>query len=298
MKKSLFSKQFIIVVFCIVALGAGLLVFFTLRKSDVIEPISINLPLEKKTQNPERKVLGLSVEGREIESYEFGNGKTQLIFVGGIHGGYEWNSVVLMYKLIDYLEENPESIPKTLNITVIPSLNPDGVFKTIGKEGRFDIADVPARSNGEGRFNANTVDLNRNFDCHWKSKGLWGTKEVNCGTGPFSEPESAALKKLILENNPSAVIFWHSKSNGVYASYCQDDILQETRDIMNAYSEASGYPPYDTFNQYEVTGDASDWLASIGIPAISVELKTHETVEWDQNLAGIQALFKYYESKK
>ncbi|MCX6764374.1 MAG: M14 family metallopeptidase [Candidatus Nealsonbacteria bacterium] len=296
--KSLFSKKFIIAVFCVVALGAGLFAFFALQKNNVPESVSIiTTPLELKVESPERKVLGLSVEGREIESYKFGKGKTQLIFVGGIHGGYEWNSVILAYEFMDYLKANLEFIPENLSITVIPSLNPDGVFKIIGKEGRFTVADVPAGSNGAGRLNAHAVDLNRNFDCKWKPKGLWGTKEVSCGSRPFSEPESMAIRKFVLENNPTAVIFWHSKSNGVYASYCEADILQETRDIMNTYSKVSGYPAYETFDQYEVTGDASDWLASIGIPAISVELKTHETIEWEQNLAGIQALFKYYENK-
>jgi predicted deacylase len=301
MKKSLFSKhkQFIIVIFLVIAISAGLFVFFLLRINSALpELIPAIKYSENKNESPEREVLGLSIEGREIESYKFGNGKTKIVFVGGIHGGYEWNTVILAYQLIDYLKANPEFIPENLSVTVIPSLNPDGVFKITGKEGRFTNFDVPAGTNGAGRLNAHDVDLNRNFDCHWKARGLWGTKEVSCGTGPFSEPESAALEKFISENNPTAVIFWHSKSNGVYASYCEDDILQETKNIMNAYSKASGYPPYDTFDSYEVTGDASDWLASIGIPAISVELKTHETVEWEQNLAGIQALFEYYKNKK
>lgn len=295
--KPLFTKHFIIAVFLIVAFGVGLFVFFALQKNNVAEPVSTTTPSETKIQNPERKVIGLSVEGREIESYTFGNGKTQLVFVGGIHGGYEWNTVILAYEFMDYLNANLESIPKNLTITVIPSLNPDGVFKIVGKEGRFAVANLPAGSKEAGRLNAHAVDLNRNFDCRWKAEGVWGTRKVSCGDRPFSEPESAAFKKFVLENNPTAVIFWHSRSNGVYASYCEADILQETRDIMNAYSRESGYPPYESFDQYEITGDASDWLASIGIPAISVELETHEAVEWERNLAGIQALFKYYENK-
>lgn len=298
--KSFSSKKLLIVIFCIVAVGAISVAFFAFQKKETIEPeVSIDNPLSPEVWGSERKVIGFSAEGREIESYTFGKGEKKLFFVGGIHGGYEWNSVVLAYRFVDYFEESSDSVPDGLRVTVIPSLNPDGVFKIIKKEGRFEISDVPSKgSKAEGRFNARGVDLNRNFDCKWKPEGLWGTRKVNCGTGPFSEPESAALKDFILENNPGAVIFWHSQSNGVYASLCHDDILQETRDIMNAYSKASGYPPYDTFDQYEVTGDASDWLASIGIPAISIELKTRETIEWEQNLAGIEAVFKYYADKK
>ena len=32
------------------------------------------------------------------------------------------------------------------------------------------------------------------------------------------------------------------------------------------------------------------WLASIGVPAITVELSSHESVDWDKNLAGVKAL--------
>ena len=32
----------------------------------------------------------------------------------------------------------------------------------------------------------------------------------------------------------------------------------------------------------------------IGIPAITVELKTHDDIEWTRNLAGIKALFDYF----
>ncbi|MDZ4226479.1 MAG: hypothetical protein U1C66_03235 [Patescibacteria group bacterium] len=63
---------------------------------------------------------------------------------------------------------------------------------------------------------------------------------------------------------------------------------------MNAYATASGYPAVDSFDAYEITGDAEGWLASVHIPAITVELSTHESVEWEQNLAGVMALFDLY----
>ena len=50
--------------------------------------------------------------------------------------------------------------------------------------------------------------------------------------------------------------------------------------------------------RYTITGDAEGWLASIGIPAITVELSTHATIEWDKNLAGFKALLGYYGAKK
>ncbi len=243
---------------------------------------------------PIQTVIGTSVEGRSINSFTYGNGQKHLVFVGGIHGGYEWNSILLSYKFMDYLKANPEIIPKNIMVTVIPSLNPDGVYKVIGKEGRFTALDIPTGDSSLGRFNANKVDLNRNFDCKWQPESTWKGNIVSAGTKAFSEPEAQALKDFILKGKPSAVVFWHSQSNAIYASECKAGILPETIKLMNKYSLVSGYPVSLSFNSYEITGDASDWLASINIPAITVELKTHETIEWDKNLTGIKALFNYF----
>jgi len=295
-------KQLVILIVCLAALGTAMLVFLSTKKpTKIITPAAApaatttpEMPAAIKNPSPKRETLGLSVEKREIEGYTFGTGATRLVFIGGIHGGYEWNSVVLAYDFIDYLTQNPKSIPENISVTVVPSANPDGVFEIIGKEGRFAATDVPTGANAAGRLNANNVDLNRNFDCHWQAQGVWQNKTVSGGTAAFSEPESAAIKKFILENKPAAVIFWHSKSGTVYGSACGGDMLPETAAIMNAYAKAAGYATAPTFDQYAVSGDATDWLASIGIPAITAELKTHETIDWNQNLAGIQALFKYY----
>jgi hypothetical protein len=217
--------------------------------------------------------------------------------VGGIHGGYEWNTSMLAYDLIDYLGENQKLIPKNLKVAVIPALNPDGLFEITGKEGYFSIADVKEAANGAGRLNADNVDLNRNFDCKWKAQAVWKNKTVSAGTGAFSEPESQAIRDYVLQNKPAAAVFWHSQSNTIYGSACGEPMLSETQKIMDAYSTASGYKTAPTFDGYEVTGDATDWLASIGIPAFSVELSTHETAEWQRNWAGVKSLFEYYTDK-
>jgi hypothetical protein len=305
--KSLSTKQLIVIaVFCFALISASSVWFLVERNLRKVEtPISTpaatttsEAPKGAKLQLPSLNVIGVSVQNRKIEAYTFGNGTTHLVFVGGIHGGYEWNSVVLAYQFIDYLNHNPEFIPKNLTVTVIPSMNPDGVFKIIGKEGVFAASDVPTGTHEAGRLNANKDDLNRNFACNWKPTGVWREKPVSAGTAAFSEPESATIKKFVLENKPAALVFWHSQANAVYGSQCGGDMLPETKEIMTAYAKAAGYPAITTFDDYEVSGDITDWLASINIPAFSVELKTHETIEWDKNLSGIKALFKYYEDKK
>lgn len=257
-------------------------------------------PAPVATTTPVAEVIGHSVQGREIDAYTYGTGPTHLLFVGGMHGGYEWNSVLLAYDAMDYFAAHPEAIPVNLSVTIVPSANPDGVFAEIGKEGRFTLADVPAAPDtaGVGRMNADSVDLNRNFDCHWAATSTWQNKPESAGTAAFSEPESRAIRDLVARISPAAAVFWHSASGTVYASECGNGALAGTLAAMNAYAKAAGYHTSAVFDAYPITGDSEGWLASIGIPAVTVELTTHTAVEFDKNLAGMKALFALYPSAK
>jgi hypothetical protein len=251
---------------------------------------------EEEVVDETETVLGESVEGRAITAYHYGEGDTELLFVGGIHGGYSWNTVLVAYELMDYLEENVDELPGDIKVTVIPVLNPDGLNRVVGSTDRFTPGDVPTTplATVPGRFNANEVDLNRNFDCDWQSEGKWQNTTVSGGDNAFSEPESAAIKAYIEAREPKAVVVWYSAAGGVYASNCHTGILSETREIMNAYARASGYPADESFDFYAITGDMVNWLAKEKIPAISVLLTNHKDVEWNKNKAGIEALIKYY----
>jgi g-D-glutamyl-meso-diaminopimelate peptidase len=290
-------KKLFAVVVLILVLIIGCIVFWGLNSKP--KPTSEPVKTAEIPSFENYKVIGLSVDGRKIEAYTFGNGTKHIVFVGGIHGGYEWNSVLLAYNFIDYLKENHNAVPTDLSVTVIPDANPDGVFEVTGKEGRFTANDISKDQQvlAKGRFNANDVDLNRNFDCDWQPKGTWQSKTTSAGTAPFSEPEAEAIRDYALTNKPDAFVFWHSQSGSVYASQCGKGILPKTTDIMNAYSKASGYSASKVFGSYSVTGAAEDWLSTQNIPAITVEFNTHNSIEWDKNLAGIKALFAYFSKK-
>lgn len=252
--------------------------------------------VDEEQENAGESVIGKSVESRNITAYHYGTGKTKLLFVGGIHGGYSWNTVLVAYQLMDYLKANPSVIPDNIKVTVIPVLNPDGLNKVVGTAGRFTQADVPSSAalTIPGRFNAHTVDLNRNFDCDWQAAGTWQDKTVSGGARAFSEPESQALKNYVETNKPTAVVAWFSAAGGVYASSCQNGISSETKTIMKKYADASGYLAYNSFDFYKTTGDMVNWLAKNNIPAISVILTNHTDTEWTKNQKGIKALLEYY----
>jgi predicted deacylase len=294
-----------IILFAAIVLVASLayLLFVQTSESPTLSPEEQTLPTESI---PEAKAtssitqIGSSVEGRPIMSYTFGTGSTTLLFVGGIHGGYEWNSTLVAYAFIDELTKQTFAVPEALTITVIPNLNPDGLFAATGLSGQFTAADIPqndAHETGRGRFNANGIDLNRNFDCNWQPTSTWRGKTVTAGTSAFSEPEAAALRDLVLRTQPRAVIFWHSQGNAVYGSACEAGILADTTEILTRYAQAADYAAIPLFTAYPITGDAEGWLASIGIPAITVELESRTSAEWERNRAGISALTTWYAGK-
>ena len=279
-----------LLVLVVLASGLGLFIFYP-RQADFVPVVE-----KPNVSGPEKIIMGQSIEKRPIEAHIFGTGSTTLLFVGAIHGGYEWNTSLLAYKFIDYLTENPDFVPKNLKLIVIPNANPDGTYSVTGKEGRFIEADVSINKQvlEAGRFNSQKVDLNRNFDCKWQPKSTWREMVVSAGIKVFSEPETVALRDFVFKQKPAGVVFWHSQSGTVYSSECEKGILPSTLDIMNAYAGASGYKLAKTFDSYAISGDADSWLASIGIPAITVELTNHEDIEWDKNLKGIKALLNYF----
>lgn len=297
-------KKIIIVLVVVLLVGVGVYYFINSSSKLVFDNADVPNNSDNNIDATSTKdliktetVIGSSALGRDIMAYHYGTGtSTELLFIGGIHGGYEWNTALVAFEAMDYLKTNPNIIPDDVKITVIPVLNPDGLIKVVGTSTRFTLADVPTVESKTipGRFNGNEVDLNRNFDCDWQAKATWQNKSVSGGTAAFSEPESQAIKNYIEIQNPKAVIVWYSAAGGVFSSSCHNGVLPETNTLTNLYAKASGYPAYEEFNFYEITGDMVNWLAKEKIPAVSVLLTDHTNTEWSKNKAGIDAILRYY----
>lgn len=238
------------------------------------------------------QAIGTSAGGRAIDSYRFGFGSHSIVLVGGIHGGYEWNTIVLAYEMIDYFLQNPDRVPANVSLYIVPSANPDGQFTVTGVDGRITSEDVTGDIE-PGRFNANEVDLNRNWACDWQPEALWGDTLVSGGPAPFSEPETIALRTFFWRVKPELVLFWHSKADGIYIGGCAG-VYQPSKDVAEIYGRASGYGVYEEFTAYPISGDASDWLATQNIPSFTVELKTRSQTDYSENLAGVLALLDFY----
>lgn len=292
----------VIIAIIVIALVGGGVYYFINSNNVVIAPdqteltTDIEVATTTEVVDKTKTIIAKSVEGRDITAYHFGLGEEEVLLVAGIHGAYSWNTSALAFEAMDYLKNSPSAIPANVKVTVIPVLNPDGLNKVAGTSTSeaFVFLKSSKVNTVPGRFNANEVDLNRNFACDWKSVGVWQAKNVSGGSMAFSEPESLGIKNYIEMNKPVVVIVYYSAAGGVYSSSCGSAVTSETKDLTNAYAKASNYKASAEFDSYETSGDMTNWLAKINIPAISVLLTDHTNTEWSKNKAGIDAILKYY----
>jgi hypothetical protein len=222
----------------------------------------------------QKRSIGTSTLGYSIDVYRFGRGQTRVAVVGGIHGGYEGNTVHLVQRMIQYFQRHPGEVPAAITLYVIPCANPDGYY---------------ARGRGEeARFNGRGVDLNRNWDYHWQHTGEWKEgRRVSAGRMPFSEPETRALRDFFAEQNIVAAIFYHSQGGIVTfpAASTGSWNLARCFSYTTGYALSGGASGFD----YQVTGDAADYLAGRGVAVIDIELTDHQDAEWKRNLGGLLA---------
>lgn len=215
------------------------------------------------------RVLTHSVEGRAIRVVELGRGPRWIAVIGGIHQGNEANTTDLVNLLLEHFRENPDLVPSGVGLALIPSLNPDGA-----------VAGT--------RENANGVDLNRNWDADWQadSYGPSGLVVGGGGTEPFSEPETRALARYLVDRPFLAAIFYHSRGALVVAGHGDDGGSAE---LARVIAIAAQYLYLTEWTAYPLSGQATDYLANRGIHAVDVELTNYTDPDFARNLAGLRA---------
>jgi predicted deacylase len=249
--------------------------------TEAVEPTATP-SLATPTATPEGvpMVIGTSVAGLPLEVFRFGTGPRELLIVAGIHGGYEWNTILLADALIANLRDGSVVVPQGVTLYLLRALNPDGY----------------ARSHGyEGRANENGVDLNRNWPLNWhpdwNRAGCWNYLPIGAGAHPLSEPETAALLAFILDHDFHALISYHSAALGIFpgGQPATEDSLRLAEAIA-AVTEYS-YPPREYGCEY--TGQFADWAAAQGIAAVDVELSTHDSIDLWVNLSVLETFLSF-----
>lgn len=136
--------------------------------------------------------IGQTVEGRELMMAKISDNvgtresEPQFLYTGTMHGD-EIAGFVLFLRLIDYLLTNYGTIPEitdlvnNMEIWINPAANPDGTY-----------AGGNNTVNGATRYNANNVDLNRNYP---------DPEDGPHPDGNAWQPETLAFMQMAEENN-------------------------------------------------------------------------------------------------
>lgn len=253
------------------------------------KPTATRRPAATRTTAPtavasdwEWQEFGRSVNNRSLRAARFGNGPRTVIFIGGLHAGFAPATVQLADRVIDRFSNDPIIVPDNLTVYVVPSVNVDAPV---------DPGELP------GRLNANGVDLNRNWDCRWERDARFRNEVVpgSGGPAPFSEPEVSALRDLILDTGAEAIIFWEALyRDGLVSPGRCDQRSNVSFDLAGVYGRAAGYgvEDFEIDTGQILNGDGSNWLDSVGIPAVVVLLPDYETVDWADNWAGVLAVLE------
>jgi hypothetical protein len=174
------------------------------------------------------------------------NTERPFLFIGGVHGD-EPEGVILAQTFLQWIQAQSLTQKAHLlrSLILIPCLNPDGYLKN-------------ERTNGNG------VDLNRNFPASDWSPEIKSSR-YHPGIHPGSEPEVKALVKLIEEQNPSAIIHFHSWKPCIVYTGALGKNIADFFETVSGYpsKEEIGYPTPGSLGQY-------GWL-NHKIPVVCIE---------------------------
>lgn len=129
-----------------------------------------------------QSIAGISVEKRPIMYHVIGQGPEVIFILAAIHGD-ESAGIPLAKRLADYLQKQ-QVLLRGRTVVLMPVANPDGLAKN-------------------SRYNANEVDLNRNFE----SPNRINKEEF--GLMALSEPEAHIINRFIRQYTPERIVSIH-----------------------------------------------------------------------------------------
>ena len=224
-------------------------------------------------------VIGTSIEGRNIYALKISDhvavdeGEPEVALMGNLHAR-ELMAVEMPLGMAEYLLGNygvdttVTRLVDTREIWILPMLNPDGhVYVENNHSGAWwTWWRLNRRDNGDGTFG---VDLNRNFGFQWGYDDVGSSpvpgSQTYRGTGPFSEPETQAIRAFVDSRQFTLWLSYHSYGElllypwGYTYTFTPDhEVFQALGDTLTA---ANGYLPGNpaTGAIYITNGDSDDW---------------------------------------
>lgn len=224
-----------------------------------------------------KESIGLTYEGRDIWAVKISDNpgvdedEPEILLTAGIHCR-EVATPEVLFHAMDYLTENYAGDPEVQalvderEIWFIVACNPDGYrYNEVIAPGGGGMWRKNRRDNGDGSFG---IDLNRNFGYQWgydnQGSSPIPSSDLYRGIGPFSEPETQALRDFTLAHDFAITCYYHSYGN--IFIYPWGYIPEETvdQDIYGAMGDSiqamNGYlhGPVSTL-LYAVNGGNFDW---------------------------------------
>jgi eukaryotic-like serine/threonine-protein kinase len=242
------------------------------------------VPTPTPTEEPEATavpfvediIIGQSFNGDDIRVTKLGHGPNSILFVGGLYAGFSPDSIALADNLILEFIADSDLVPETATVYILPLWNPDS-------------------KGGNGRHNGNNVDLNRNWHCKWQRMG-----DGRSGVERFSEPESQALRTFIEEIEPKAVVVWNTARtepnyNVVSPGRCQAHQVTVSAALATPYANAiRAFSVKQADDDQTLSGDVTDSIADMGIPAVFVLFEPDRPVLIDDHLPAVLAVLAEY----
>ena len=236
--------------------------------------------------------IGKTNEGRDIWCLRINSNargtaassKPGALYIGNHHAREHLsNEVPLLFAawLLDHRgDADINKHIKTLDIYIIPMLNPDGAEYDI-RTGSYKSHRKNMRVNSDKSIG---VDLNRNYDSWWCEQGAshstWA--DTYCGPKAFSEPESQAVKSFMeARPNLKTHISYHSYAGTIlYPWGGSEEDVPDQKDkqafiqIATEMGRLTGYHPEKSSDMYVATGDSCDWAyAARKVLAFTFELE-------------------------
>ncbi|XP_058835284.1 carboxypeptidase B1-like [Topomyia yanbarensis] len=163
--------------------------------------------------------IGSSFEKRPLRTVTITRDKSNkkaILIDAGIHAR-EWlaptSALYVISQLVQHGDANGDLL-NNLTWIILPLVNPDGYEYSLTRDRYW-------RKNRHPFRRCVGTDGNRNFDYHWGEQGASRNecRPTYSGPKPFSEPESRAVRNLMLSNNQTVKFYLTLHSYGRYLLY-------------------------------------------------------------------------------
>jgi murein tripeptide amidase MpaA len=270
--------------------------------ADLKKMVDENPSLVRPVTLPQKTIDGRDITGVEIATDVNRNDDGRPVYVQiGVHHAREWPAGEATIEFgLDLLQRGKAGEARWKNLLdnartfVVPIMNVDGFVtsRTAGPAPNDDLPTTPGTPQqivgGVGyrrkncrplepletnvpcqarQQNDNGVDPNRNYGEMWGGPGTSSdqTSLVFHGSGPFSEPETQAVREWLLTLQPTVLITNHTftglmlRPPGTGDQGPAPDELR-MRQLGDAMARETEYVSQYSYQLYDTTGTTDDWL--------------------------------------